>query len=120
MKIPRLHLIQGIFATLLIIAALLMLYALHTSMGSAMHIALATSLAALFFWLMSLFWREQSGDERDLVNRAFASRIAFMVAMTMLLLGIIYQSAMQAMDPWLIGSFAVALSTKIIVRLILD
>ena len=58
-------------------------------------------------------WREQGGDERDVLIRHVASRFAYLAGAIILAAGIIYQALKGPnVDAWLIAAFIVTILAK--------
>ncbi|HEX7724541.1 MAG TPA: hypothetical protein VF438_02275 [Candidatus Paceibacterota bacterium] len=58
-------------------------------------------------------WRERGGDEREVLIRQVAGRIAYISAFSILALGIIWQALMNTtVDPWLVAAFILSVMAK--------
>ena len=73
------------------------------------------AIGILIFFYIFYFTntKEKTSDERQQLHRFIASRFAYFASVTVLFLGIIYQSAYNAVDPWLIIAVCVILLSKI-------
>ena len=73
-------------------------------------------LALLFVAFVAyalLVWRESAHDEREVMHRAFAGRVAYIAGSAALVLGIIYQAHyLHHVDAWLIGTLAIMTLAK--------
>lgn len=60
-------------------------------------------------------WREQGGDERDMLIRHVASRFAYLAVTMVLAIGIVYKTLVHhEVDAWLLGSFVIVVLAKAI------
>ena len=63
----------------------------------------------------AFIWREKGGDERDVLIRQVASRVAYLCSALILAIGIVYQTlANHVADPWLLGAFIVTVVAKVV------
>ena len=72
----------------------------------------------LLFGLFTIFvWREQVHDEREILHRMIAGRVAFFAGSGVLLFGIIVGELRHDLDPWLpavLGIMIVAKATGLL------
>jgi len=72
-------------------------------------------LLVIVFAILSVFvWREGKGDEREMMHRMLAGRIAFLAGMTVLIIAIVIQSLAHQLDHWLIITLGVMVIAKVI------
>lgn len=64
--------------------------------------------------VFALTFREIGGDEREVHHRLLASRFAFRLGLTVLSVGVLYQTFTHQLDPWLAGTLAAMTIGKII------
>ena len=82
-------------------------------MPKQLHLFMIPTLVLLFIFFAAIIWKEKTSDERQQLHRFIASRFAYFASVTVLFLGIIYQSTYNAVDPWLIIAVCVILLSKI-------
>ncbi len=58
--------------------------------------------------------KEGGGDERDVLHRMLAGRAAFLTALGVLTIALIYQAANHAIDPWIPAALALTILAKLI------
>ncbi|MBI3984720.1 MAG: hypothetical protein HY344_02145 [Candidatus Levybacteria bacterium] len=83
-------------------------------MPKELHLFMIPTLVLLFVVFTAIIWKEKAADEREQLHRYIAARFAYFASITVLVLGIIYQSAYNAVDPWLIIAVCVILLSKLI------
>lgn len=83
-------------------------------MPSMMEMLMMLALVVLFTVYAGFVWRENHGDEREVLHRGLAGRIAYLVGTAVLLLGIIVQGLNHQTDIWLVVSLGLMIVTKII------
>ncbi|MBI4067758.1 hypothetical protein HY407_05225 [Candidatus Gottesmanbacteria bacterium] len=71
-------------------------------------------LIAIFGMFVSIVWKEQVRDEREVLHRMLAGRFAFLVGSSILVIGIIVQELRHVTDPWLIYALSGMLIAKIV------
>jgi hypothetical protein len=82
-------------------------------------------LALLIVTLLMLVWSgfvmyEKAIDEREVMLRMYAGRIAYLSGIGVLLLALIVQGFAHAIDPWIMLALAVMVVSKLFARLYLD
>jgi len=107
------HIKKEIFlaALMFIIAGMCLFYAMSPMMYVGTHV-----IAIVIFVIFSiLIWTAKSIDERDYINRALSSDIAFTVGGVMLGIAMLYQIYVDMkVDVWIL----ITLSTMLLVRVI--
>ncbi|MEK7086457.1 MAG: hypothetical protein AAB709_01750 [Patescibacteria group bacterium] len=63
---------------------------------------------------------ENSGDERELVHKMHAGRIAYLSGIAVLTLALIFQGFAHAIDPWVSFALGVMVVSKLATRLYAD
>ena len=82
-------------------------------MPEGMVYGLLMLLFVVFVAYALLVWRESAHDEREVMHRAMAARIAYIAGSASLVLGIIYQAHYDHhVDPFLIGALVVMTVAK--------
>lgn len=75
---------------------------------------LPTLAAVAALIVLALALAEGRGDERAALHRYLASRAAFLLGLTVLAAGTLWQTYTHALDPWLIGALGAMTLGKII------
>ncbi len=83
-------------------------------MPKELHLFMIPTLVLLFVVFTAIIWKEKAIDEREQLHKYISARFAYFASITVLVLGIIYQSAYNAVDPWLIIAVCVILLSKLI------
>jgi len=83
-------------------------------MPSMMEMLMMLAMVVLFTIYAGFVWREGRGDEREVLHRGLAGRIAFLVGTAVLLLGIIVQGLNHQTDIWLVAALGLMIVTKIL------
>jgi len=91
-----------IISLLFIIILVLFLNPLGFWMPRTLSAIMLAGLAILFVLFVFGVLREGTGDERDKVHRARASRFAVLITAAGLLIGIAAQALSGHVDPWLV------------------
>ncbi|MBU6323358.1 MAG: hypothetical protein KGI41_00515 [Patescibacteria group bacterium] len=60
--------------------------------------------------------KEQAGDERETLHRMLAGRAAFLTAMAVLTMALIYQGVTHTIDPWIPAALALTIFAKLVAR----
>lgn len=108
------NIIQEVSVSLILIVLLaLLLNPFDLWMPSALFMMIVLGLAVVFAVFVSFVWKENTRDEREMLHKMLAGRIAYLVGAGMLVLGIIVQSFSHEIDPWLVLTFGVMILAKI-------
>ncbi len=83
-------------------------------MPHMMHPFMVPMLIILFVAFAGFLWKEQPGDEREQLHKFIASRFAYFAGIATLILGIIMQSSIGKIDPWIVIAICIALLAKIV------
>lgn len=106
--------LQEIFvSSAIIILLLLFLNPLGFWMPDTVLMMLVVFLIMSFALFSAFIWKEGAKDEREIMHRMLAGRIAYLVGAGVLVLGIITQSLMHKIDPWLVITLALMILAKI-------
>jgi cell division protein FtsW (lipid II flippase) len=104
-------------ATVLFVAAVLLVNPFHIWMPEMVHMTMLAVLVAAVGALAVFVVRERATDERDDAHRAFAGRAAFLAGSAVLLLGIVMQTFAHTLDPWLVIALLAMVLAKVATRL---
>jgi hypothetical protein len=112
------------FFTLDIIVSLILILSLFTFLkgpellmpmtANSMALVLFVALFAVF---VGLIFRESSSDEREKLHKLEAGRIAYLVGISVITLGIVIQSFSYDIDPWLFYALISMIIVKIAARI---
>ena len=83
-------------------------------MPHVLHPFMVPFLILLFVIFAGFLWKEKPGDEREQLHKFIASRFAYFAGILILIIGIIFQSTNEAVDPFLIIAVSVMLLAKIL------
>ncbi len=86
-------------------------------MAAMMALLGAAVLLAVF---AGFVMREKGGDEREIVHRMNAGRVAYLSGIATLTVALIVQGFAHAIDPWILAALGVMVVTKIGSRLYSD
>ncbi|MBI5456984.1 hypothetical protein HY969_04585 [Candidatus Kaiserbacteria bacterium] len=79
----------------------------------AAMVALVSAAALSAMWI-GFVAREHGGDERDVQNRMYAGRIAYLSGIGILTLALVLQGVAHAIDPWI----PLALGTMVLAKVV--
>lgn len=72
-------------------------------------------LLVIVFAIFSVFiWKEGKGDEREVMHRMLAGRLAFLAGMAVLIVAIVIQSLQHQLDHWLVITLGVMVIAKLV------
>ena len=108
---------ETIVTVCLIVIAILLLNPFHFWMPDMMVMCMLAIALALFGVFASFILREKTLDERDDAHRALAGRNAFLAGSFILMIGIVLQGYMHAVDPWLVIGLIIMILVKITTRI---
>ena len=105
---------KEIAVSVVLIALLLaILNPFHMWMPDMLHMMVLAGALVVFGLFAAFILREKIMDERDGAHRMLASRVAYLVGTTSLLLGIVYQSYLDTLDNWLVGTLVIMVLAKL-------
>ena len=107
-------------ALILIVLAVVLLNPTGTYMPSMMVVGLMASTLAAFALFAGVIVKESAGDEREVVHRMHAGRVAFLVGTLLLVLGIVIQAWTHSVDPWLVYTLVAMTLAKLGTRIYSD
>lgn len=97
-------------AVVLLILSILLLNPGNTWMPSQSQMMVLAGLVITFIFFAGFIYKEKVSDERETLHRFLASRYAYLLGTSVLVLGVIIQTFQHTLDPWLI----IALITMIL------
>ena len=100
-------------AVALIALTLLLLNPVGSWMPDMATELLILGVLVIFAVFANFVWRESARDERELLHRLIAGRVAFLVGTAGLVVGVIAQALRGTVDPWLVGGLVVMVLAKI-------
>lgn len=104
---------EVILAVILLILLLGVIDPMHLFMPNMLEMLILIILVVVFTIFASFVWREHKGDEREVLHRMLAGRLAFLSGMAVLLLGIVIQSLQHNLDQWLVITLGIMILAKI-------
>lgn len=105
-----------IASSILVGLVVLALNPFHFWMPTSLHMLLLGATIAAFGAVSGFIMRESAGDERDVTHRMRAGRVAFLAGTAVLVVGIVTQSLMYEVDPWLVGALGGMVIAKMLAR----
>lgn len=103
-----------IAALILVVLVGTLLNPFNWFMPSPVVMMLILAVVVVFILFTTFVWKERARDERELMHRTIAGRIAFLSGVAMLVLGIIIEGLNHAVDVWLVLTLTVMIFAKII------
>lgn len=109
------NLFQNIAISVIMIVLLACLVSpFHAWMPTMMVMTVTVALLIAFALFASFVWKEKPRDEREALHRIASGRIAYLVGAALLVVGIVYQTLGNRLDPWLV----IVLSSMILAKVI--
>lgn len=102
-----------IIAILFLVAMFFALDPFDWYMPSMAEMMFLVFLVVVFAIFSVFVWREGKGDERQVMHRMLAGRLAFLAGMTVLIIAIVVQSLAHQLDHWLIITLGVMVIAKL-------
>lgn len=112
--------IEIIISSILIILSILILNPFHFWMPDMMLFIILVLTFVVFAFFAVFVIREEAIDERAIVHRMLAGRIAFISGSAILTIGIITQAIKDSVDVWLVATLVVMILSKLITRIYSD
>ena len=104
---------EVVVSLILIVLLVLLLNPFHFWMPTNILMIMLVGLMVIFAIFASFVWRENAKDERELLHRMFAGRVAYLVGTGTLVLAIIVQCFSHQLDPWLVLVLVLMILSKI-------
>lgn len=111
---------EVIIGSILLIALLLYASTIGAWMPSMVQMISLIGLLLVFAIFASFVWKERPRDERELLHRALAGRLAFLAGAIMLVAAITVQALRHQVDYWLVATLAVMVIVKLVTLLTAD
>jgi hypothetical protein len=89
-------------------------------MPSMAQMVVLVGLLLVFTIFASFVWKERPRDERELLHRALAGRLAFLAGAITLMAAITAQALQHQVDHWLVATLAVMVIVKLVTLLVAD
>ena len=70
-------------------------------------------LVVSFALFASFIWKEQAQDEREQLHKMIAGRVGYLAGVAVLVSGVVVESIMSHVDPWLIAVLGAMIIGKI-------
>lgn len=108
------NLIQEIVVSVILIALLVLcLNPFNFWMPDTVVMMIVIGLVVVFTIFSGFIWKEHAHDEREMLHRMLAGRIAYLAGVGTLLLGVILETLKHRLDPWLVITLGVMIFAKI-------
>jgi len=83
-------------------------------MPTNVHMTMIVLLMIAIILFSALVWKEKTKDEREMVHRNNAGRMAYVAGTLVLSVGVIVQSMSHTLDPWLVLGLGIMVIVKLI------
>ena len=108
---------------LFLLVLFVLTFVLMNPLGFFMPSMMVVTLLGIFFIIFGItsvfVWREHAHDEREVLHRGVAGRVAYLAGSAVLALGIIFQEIGGHIDPWIVYALAAMIGGKIVTLMIL-
>lgn len=108
---------ESVVAMLLVVVSALFLFKESLVMPMGMSMVLVVIFLIAFLMYVGVIWNEKAGDEREGVHILQAGRNAFLVGVTILMVGIVKESFLGNIDPWLVVGLIGMVVSKVASRI---
>lgn len=105
---------EEVVSLVLIILLVLLLNPFNFWMPTNVLIIMLVGFMVVFALFASFVWRESAKDEREILHRMFAGRVAYLVGTATLVLAITIQCFWHQPDPWLVVTLGLMILAKIV------
>lgn len=109
---------EVIIGGVLLIALLLCSATIGAWMPSMVQTVVLVGLLLVFTIFASFVWKERTHDERELLHRALAGRLAFLAGAITLMTAITVQALRHQVDHWLVATLAIMVIVKLVTFLV--
>ncbi|MBI2611728.1 hypothetical protein HYW54_03210 [Candidatus Gottesmanbacteria bacterium] len=100
-------------ALVLLILSMLLLNPGNTWMPGETSMMILAGLVITFVFFASFIYKEKVSDEREAYHRFLASRYAYLLGTSVLVLGVTIQTFQHTLDPWLVLTLITMILGKI-------
>lgn len=105
---------ETLVSIILIILLILFLEPFGFFMTNTLLMMMVIGLIVVFALFANFIWRENARDEREILHRFTAGRIAYLTGTAGLVIGIIAQSFQHSLDSWLVFILGAMIFAKVI------
>jgi hypothetical protein len=112
--------IEMVSAGVLIILTVLLLNPFDFWMPDMLLMAMLTFTLVTFSAFATFVLRESVGDEREVLHRMLAGRVAFLTGSFLLTVGIVVQALNHSVDYWLVVALVGMVLSKLMARIYSD
>ena len=104
---------ETVVSVVFILLLLLFLNPFDLWMPDMLVYMMTGGLVVLFALFASFIWKEGARDEREQLHKMIAGRVGYLAGMAVLVLGVVWESMMAHVDPWLIAVLGAMIIGKI-------
>ena len=105
---------EFIILILILVLSVALINPFHILMPSMTEMAIVVSLVLIFSLSVGFFWMESGGDERDVVHKMAADRMAYFAGASVLIIGILAQSLRHELSDWLVAALTAMVAAKVV------
>lgn len=106
--------IEFVISLVLIVLTVFLLNPFHFWMPTMLHMVVMALTLVIFALFAVFILREKVRDEREVSNRMFSGRVAFLTGSAVLTVGILIQSLKHVVDIWLVIALVVMVLSKLV------
>jgi len=107
---------EVVISFLLVLALFSVLGPSQLTMPSSITLMLIVLSILAFLIYIGVIWKERAVDEREELHVLRAGRNSFLVGMSVLMTGVIFQSFNHVLDPWIVVAMIAMVLTKVLFR----
>ena len=104
---------EMIISAVLIVLVVALLNPFGWWMPDMMAMTIMLVLIVVFAVFASFVWQEKARDERELLHKMVAGRLAFLVGSAVLVIGIVVESFSHEIDQWLVVTLTAMILAKL-------
>ncbi len=105
---------ETVMAVLLLVMLFLVINPGDVWMPNMLAMTLSVLLLIMFALFAIFVWREHATDEREQLHKLLVGRAAFLIGSGVITVGLLVESVLHTLDPWL----AIALGAMILTKLV--
>lgn len=102
-----------VVSSILVILLVLLVNPFDLLMLSEMQMYILVAVTLVFIIFASFVFKEQASDERENLHRYIAARFAYLIGASVILVGVIVQTFLHTLDPWLLTGLILMILGKI-------